>query len=113
MVEAECDALTEVFTGFGERGVSAETVAERVAAQASAWLGRGAPVGEFLADQLLLPLALAGGGCFRTGPLSSHATTHAEVLKRFLPVQIAAAPLPSPSGPGEANEVVEVKVTAA
>lgn len=110
MVEAECDALTELFTGFGERGVSAETVAERVADEASEWLQRGAPVGEFLADQLLLPLALAGGGRFRTGPLSSHTTTNADVIRRFLPIQITAEPVPSASGLHDAPEVVEVSV---
>jgi RNA 3'-terminal phosphate cyclase (ATP) len=81
--EAECDALTEVFTGFGERGRSAEEVAGEVLAAFVAWRDRGAPVGEHLADQLIVPLALAGGR-FRTGPLSSHAATNLESVRPFL-----------------------------
>ena len=88
-VEVESEALTEVFSAVGERGVRAEAVAERLAAEVRAYLDGGAPVGEHLADQLLLPMALAGGGAFVTGPLSSHATTHVEVIRRFLDVPIA------------------------
>jgi RNA 3'-terminal phosphate cyclase (ATP) len=46
-------------------------------------------VGEHLADQLLVPMALAGGGSFRTLPPSSHATTNAALIERFLPVRFA------------------------
>ena len=48
------------------------------------------PVGEHLADQLLLPLALAGGGEFVTLPPSSHFTTNCEVIGRFLDVPLVA-----------------------
>jgi RNA 3'-terminal phosphate cyclase (ATP) len=44
-------------------------------------------VGEYLADQLLLPLALAGGGGFRTVGISRHAQTNMDVIQRFLPVR--------------------------
>jgi RNA 3'-terminal phosphate cyclase (ATP) len=87
VVEVESEALTEVFTAFGQRGVRAERVAENAAGDAKRYLDAGAPVGEHLADQLLLPLALAGGGSFRTLPLSSHAATNLEVLRMFLPVE--------------------------
>jgi len=43
------------------------------------------PVGEHLADQLLIPLALAGAGSFLTTPLSLHATTNIHVIEKFLP----------------------------
>ncbi len=41
----------------------------------------------------MLPLGIgahqgSGGGVFRTLPLSPHATTHIEVLKRFLDIQV-------------------------
>jgi RNA 3'-terminal phosphate cyclase (ATP) len=84
--------VTEVFTGFGERGVSAETVAGRVVNAARAWLASGAAVGEHLADQLLLPLALAGGGGFTTDVRSSHLTTNLEVIARFLPLRAQIEP---------------------
>ncbi|MEO8877721.1 MAG: RNA 3'-terminal phosphate cyclase, partial [Polyangiaceae bacterium] len=62
----ESEHVTEVFTGFGERGVSAERVAESVADEVTRYLRIGAPVGEHLADQLLLPMALGSGGSFHT-----------------------------------------------
>lgn len=87
-VEIESEHVTEVFTGFGRRGVPAEKVAGEAAAQAKRYLEAGVPVGEHLADQLLLPLALAGGGEFVTLPPTPHLTTNAEVIRRFLQVDI-------------------------
>jgi RNA 3'-terminal phosphate cyclase (ATP) len=87
VVEVESEALTEVFTAFGQRGVRAERVAESAAGDAKRYIDSGVPVGDHLADQILLPLALAGGGSFRARPLSSHATTNLEVLRMFLPVE--------------------------
>ncbi|HEV2800278.1 MAG TPA: RNA 3'-terminal phosphate cyclase [Pyrinomonadaceae bacterium] len=87
-LEIESEHLTEVFTGIGERGVRAETVAERAAEEARAYLEAGAQVGEHLADQLLIPLALAGGGSYTTGRPSLHTTTNIEVIKLFLDVRI-------------------------
>ncbi|MBK7404395.1 MAG: RNA 3'-terminal phosphate cyclase [Phycisphaerales bacterium] len=81
--------LTEVFTGFGERGLSAEAVAKRTAREVRDYLASGAPVWEHLADQLILPMALSGGGAFRTGPLSSHASTNIAVVERLLGVRFA------------------------
>lgn len=86
MIEYECDGATEIATSFGATNVRAEAVAERAVKDARRWLASGAPVGRHLADQLLLPLALAGGGAFRTMPLTRHATTNAEVISMFLPV---------------------------
>jgi RNA 3'-terminal phosphate cyclase (ATP) len=85
MIEAESEHVTELFTAFGEKKVGAETVAERACAEAAAYLESGAPVGEHLADQLLIPLALAGGGSFVSTPLSSHSTTNIDVIETFLP----------------------------
>ena len=48
----------------------------------------GAPVGEHLADQLLLPLALAGRGTFVTTRLTRHATTNIDVIRQFVDVAI-------------------------
>ena len=83
--------LTETFTGFGQRGVSAERVARQAVSEAKRWLAADVPVGEHLADQLLVPLALAGGGVFRTLAPSQHTRTNAEVVERFLPVSIELA----------------------
>jgi len=91
-VEVESANVTEVFCGFGELGVKAEVVAGRLAKDVRRYLDTDAPVGEHLADQLLLPLALAGGGSFVTLPLASHSTTNIEVLKLFLPVAVQTEP---------------------
>lgn len=104
-VEVVCEHVTEVFTAFGERGRSAEQVATAVADEAQAWIDRGVPVGEHLADQLLIPLALAArgrdsGGSFRTVPPTLHTTTNAEVIGRFLDVRFTFA------GEGEGEGVL-------
>lgn len=89
-VEIERENLTEIFTGVGERGVRAETIAERVCDEVSRYLKIGAPVGEHLADQLLIPLSLARGGSYVTGPPSLHTKTNIEIVRKFLPVEISA-----------------------
>jgi RNA 3'-terminal phosphate cyclase (ATP) len=90
VVEVASEHVTEVFSGFGERGVRAEAVADGVVTQVRRYLVANAPVGVYLADQLLLPLALSGGGAFRTQALSRHATTNIEVIRQFLDVSIAS-----------------------
>jgi RNA 3'-terminal phosphate cyclase (ATP) len=87
MVEAQSEELTEIFTGCGQRGVPAEQVAAAVAAEVSRYLNAGVPVGEHLADQLLLPLALAGSGSMRTLRPSQHTLTNIAVIESFLPVR--------------------------
>jgi len=88
LVRIDCAHLTEVFAGFGQQGVRAEVVAEKAAQRARQYLDGPVPVAEHLADQLLLPIALAGGGCFRTFALSQHSLTNLEVLKKFLNLEI-------------------------
>lgn len=86
IVSIECAYITEVFTGFGARGVRAETVAKRTAKEVQEYLTANVPVGRHLADQLIIPMALAGGGKFRTLSPSQHTTTNIEVVKRFLDI---------------------------
>lgn len=88
LLELESEAVTEVFSSIGERGVRAETVADRAVQEMRHYLAASVPVGEHLADQLLLLLALAGGGAFTTLPLSLHAMTQIELIPRFLGVKI-------------------------
>jgi RNA 3'-terminal phosphate cyclase (ATP) len=92
VLEIEAEHGSAVFTGFGERGRPAEAVAQVAVAAASAWLAADVPVDEHLADQLLLPMALAGGGSFRTTKPSLHATTNAAIIQCFLPVPIRFEP---------------------
>ena len=85
-VEIESQHVTEVFSGFGERGVSAEAVANSVVKDVRNYLNSEAVAGEYLADQLLIPMALARSGSFTTLPLSEHSKTNIEVIKQFLEV---------------------------
>jgi RNA 3'-terminal phosphate cyclase (ATP) len=87
-LEVENESLTEVFSGFGERGVSAEKVAARAAGQVLDYLSHDVPVGRYLADQLLVLLAIAGGGRFRTVPPSRHTLTNIDIIKCFMDVSI-------------------------
>ncbi|MCP4656436.1 MAG: RNA 3'-terminal phosphate cyclase [bacterium] len=93
IAELECEQLTEVFTGFGRRGVKAEVVADRVVEAMERYLEAAVPVGEYLADQLLLPLAIAGSGSYTTLPLSQHATSQIDLIRRFLELPITVEPV--------------------
>jgi RNA 3'-terminal phosphate cyclase (ATP) len=86
LIELEHAHGRELFTGFGEKGVRAERVADAACEEAAAWMKSGAPVGPHLADQLLLPMALAGGGRFRSAALTPHATTNIDTIRAFLDV---------------------------
>jgi RNA 3'-terminal phosphate cyclase (ATP) len=85
LIDVESEHVTELFTGFGQKGVRAEEVARGAAAEAGRYLEWEVPVGEHLADQLMLPLALAGGGSYVTGPLSEHSRTNVDTIGKFLP----------------------------
>jgi RNA 3'-terminal phosphate cyclase (ATP) len=104
-LELERDGITEVVTSVGERGKLAERVAEEAVEEARRYLAADAPVGEHLADQLVIPMALAGGGAYRTGPLTLHTRTNIDVVRRFLPVEISVedAPEASPEAKIEAK----------
>lgn len=82
---------TEVVTAFGKRGKAAETVAKEAVREMKAYLKSGAPVGEHLADQLLLPLALGAGGSFITLKPTLHTTTNMATIGRFVDVEIDVA----------------------
>ncbi|HSD37236.1 MAG TPA: RNA 3'-terminal phosphate cyclase [Rhodocyclaceae bacterium] len=88
MVELCYEHVTEVFTSFGEKGVASEVVADRVAQEARRYRDGAAVAGTHLADQLLLPMALAGRGSFTTDEPSVHLHTNAEVIRKFLPVDV-------------------------
>jgi RNA 3'-terminal phosphate cyclase (ATP) len=87
-VSVASEHITEVFTGFGVRGVRAETVAQRLAGEVQHYLRTGVAVGEHMADQLLLPMALAGAGAMLTVQPSLHTQTNLEVLQQFLPLRV-------------------------
>ncbi|MEO1529584.1 MAG: RNA 3'-terminal phosphate cyclase [Planctomycetota bacterium] len=90
MIELACKRSSELFIAHGKVGVRGEHLARAVLKQARAHLARRVPVGEYLADQLMLPMGLAAtrgnSSRFRTGPLSMHSQTHLQVLHQFLPI---------------------------
>jgi RNA 3'-terminal phosphate cyclase (ATP) len=93
MIELEAEHVTEVFTGFGQRGVRSEDVAMQALRQAEEYQAADVPVGTHLADQLILPLGIgahlgSGGGVFRTMELSPHSTTHLKILRRFMEIDV-------------------------
>jgi RNA 3'-terminal phosphate cyclase len=63
-LRVDMENVTEVFESVGERNVSAERVAGRAIRDLKCYLVAGVPVGEHLADQVVLPMALGGGGCY-------------------------------------------------
>ncbi|MGI9328413.1 MAG: RNA 3'-terminal phosphate cyclase [Pseudomonadales bacterium] len=78
------EQVTEVFEALGELRLSAERVAGRAITQVREYLAADYPVAEYLADQLLLPMAIGPGGVFRTGRLSAHTRTNVAVIEQFL-----------------------------
>src|SRR5262249_8845063 len=85
LIELQSEHVTELFSCVGERGVRAEDVANQAADEALAYLDAEVPVGEHLADQLMLPLALGHGGVYRTTAPSLHTLTQVDIVRRFLP----------------------------
>ncbi|MDM5179214.1 RNA 3'-terminal phosphate cyclase [Massilia sp. DJPM01] len=105
LITLEYEHATEVFCAFGEKMVRAETVAKDAMHEARRYIASQAAVGEHLADQMMLPMALAGGGSFTADVISQHAITNAEIIGRFLPVAITLEE-------GEQRSTCTVRATA-
>lgn len=95
-VSVPANGYANVFTGFGSPKVRAEQVSDTAVSAARAFLSHPAAVDEHLADQLLLPLALARGGSFTTTEPSGHCRTNIDIIQQFLNVPITC----EPQGPG-------------
>jgi len=89
-ITLEHEHIVEVFTGFGEKSRTAESVAEGTVHQVRDYLVHSAPVGEHLADQLLMPMALGGVSEFVTSAPTPHFTSNAEVIAMFTGRRISA-----------------------
>lgn len=87
-IETEYENITEVFTGFGEKGVSAERVANNACRLAKEYISSEACTGKYLADQILVPMAICGKGGFTTLKPSMHMLTNMEIIKQFLDIDI-------------------------
>lgn len=93
MIRLVSENVTELFTGFGEKGVPLKQVAKRAAGKAKKYLASPAAVDEYLADQLLIPMAMAGRGVFTTCQPSMHTVTNIEVIKQFMDVEFVTTEL--------------------
>ena len=83
LLEARFTDATEIVSGFGQLGVPAERLAKSSAARMNGYLESYAFAGPYLADQLVLPFALAGGGRFTTVKPSQHLLTAIDIATRF------------------------------
>jgi RNA 3'-terminal phosphate cyclase (ATP) len=85
----ECENAQDLFCSIGEHRRSAEAVATEAADEARDYLEAGVPVGTHLADQLMVPMAIAvasgAGTCgFTSLPFSRHASSNSEIIATFL-----------------------------
>lgn len=87
LYEAIFENGTELTSSFGETNVTSERVGHQSAKFMQDFINSNAAVGRHLADQLLLPLALAGGGSFTTMVPDEHVPTNISVIEKFLPVK--------------------------
>lgn len=102
LVTLESAQVTEVICAFGQKGIRAEQVAKSALKQARDYLQSEAAADAHLADQLLLPLALAGGGVFTTVEPTRHLLTNRDVIRAFLDRAITVKNI--------GNNLVEVEV---
>jgi RNA 3'-terminal phosphate cyclase (ATP) len=95
---AEFENSQSCFGALGARGKPAERVADEAVNQLHDFLSTDGSIDYHLADQLVLPLALACGDSeVRTSRVTEHLITNAEVVKMFLPVSIEIdAPIGQP-----------------
>lgn len=80
--------FSELFEVVGQVGISAERVANLAIREVQRYLRSQASVGENLADQLLLPMALGEGGEFLTLRPSLHTLTNIAVIQSLLDCEI-------------------------
>ncbi|NIR30480.1 MAG: RNA 3'-phosphate cyclase [Gammaproteobacteria bacterium] len=89
---AEFEHARACYFALGERGKPAERVADEAADALLAFLQTDAVVDEYLADQLLLPLAFAEGDSILVAArITEHLRTNAEIIRLFLPVDFDIA----------------------
>lgn len=87
MLRLDYEHGSAMFTGFGELGVSRSRIAAIVFGEANRFFRAKAAVDHYLADQILVPMALAGGGSFTTTRPTAHTMTNMKVIENFLPVR--------------------------
>lgn len=75
------------FQSLGELGKRAEKVADEACDELEAYLASGMSLDRRLADQLIIPIALADGHSkFTTCEITQHLLTNIAIVQKFLPV---------------------------
>ena len=74
---------------LGERGKKAEDVGKELARKLKSEIESSATVDSFMADQILIFLALAKGGKFITSKISNHVKTNIKVIEQFLDIKFS------------------------
>ena len=88
-LQAQFDGMFAGFDALGKKGLPAERVAEEATTALIEFISQDAPVDPYLADQLLLPLAMSNKPSrFRTAQVTSHFTTNAAVIEQMANTQI-------------------------
>ncbi|MDJ0955888.1 MAG: RNA 3'-terminal phosphate cyclase [Arenicellales bacterium] len=86
---AEFEHSQACFFALGARGKPAERVADEAVQSLAKFLETNGAIDPWLADQLLLPLALAKqSSVLRTSEVTQHLLTNLEVIRHFLSVEI-------------------------
>ena len=86
---AEFEHSQACYFSLGELGKPAERVADEAIEELEEFLSTDGAIDQYLADQMLLPLAFASGPSrLRTSKITRHLLTNAQVVRSFLPVQI-------------------------
>ena len=86
---AEFENSRACYFALGEKGKSADKVADEAIDGFEAFIATNGVFDQYLADQLLLPLSIAEGHSrFQVSKVTNHLVTNAEVIKVFLRVEI-------------------------
>jgi len=86
---AEYEKALAGFSALGKKGKPSVQVADEACRELLAHHRQEAPVDRHLADQVLLPAALADGRSeFRTECVTAHLLTNAHIIRQFVPAQI-------------------------
>lgn len=86
---AEYEHVMAAFIGYGRRGKRAEKVAQEAVGAFLAHHATGAAVDPHLADQLILPLAVAASSSsFTTSEITQHLLTNIWVVEQFSDIRV-------------------------
>ncbi|TQV89318.1 RNA 3'-terminal phosphate cyclase [Aliikangiella coralliicola] len=94
-LKLEFTNCVEIFEAVAQRNIRAETIAGTAINALKRYRNSSAVVGEYLADQLLLPMALFSGGSFITHEMSQHVATNIAVINQFIDSAIQTSEIES------------------